>query len=74
MEFYCHLCLDWIDTAYCEAHYNSAHGSKDMTLEKLKKRMGVTAGGLDIRDEKQIVDNSDDERSVFVTNNFRHSL
>lgn len=74
MEFYCHLCLDWIDTSYCEAHFASAHGSPGVTLEKAKKRMSAVAGGLDIRDEKQIADYSDDERSVFITNNFRHSL
>jgi hypothetical protein len=72
MEYYCHLCHDWLDANYSESHFDGVHGTKGMTIEKLQKRMAVI-GGLDTRDEKQAVE-SEEERPVFITNNFRHTF
>lgn len=72
MEYYCPSCRDWFDTTYCASHYESVHGQSDVTFEKLRQRMKVV-GGLDVRDEKEAA-LEEEERPVFVTNNFRHQL
>ena len=72
MEYFCHYCKDWFDTNYCKSHFESVHGQSDVTFEKLQKRMSVL-GGLDTRDEKLVAED-EEERPVFVTNNFRHQM
>ena len=72
MEYYCPHCYDWFDTTYCTSHYESVHGQSGVTFEGLKKRMSFM-GGLDVRDEKEAA-LDEEERPVFVTNNFRHVL
>lgn len=72
MEYLCHYCHDWYDTAYCKSHFESVHGQNDVTFEKLQKRMAFL-GGLETRDEKE-AELAEEERPVFVTNNFRHVL
>ena len=72
MEFYCHYCHDWYDTASCGSHFMSAHGQNNITFDRLKKRWALV-GGLETREEKE-ADLPDEDRPVFVTNNFQHNL
>ena len=89
MEYFCHYCHDWLESAYCESHFDSVHNQKDVTFEKLKERMSVL-GGLDTREEPKestndaetpqkrknwlFRDKSDNNNGVFITNNFKHDL
>lgn len=51
-----------MDTAYCQSHFDSVHGQKDVTLDKLKDRMAAIAGGLQTREEQ--APPSDDETAA----------
>jgi len=88
MEYYCHYCHDWLDTSYCESHFDSVHDQKGMTLEALKKRMEVV-GGLNTREDpteptepvqekrKNWLFQDEDantKNGVFITNNFQHKM
>jgi hypothetical protein len=73
MEFFCHYCHDWFETTSCAAHFESDHAQSDVTFEKLKKRWALV-GGLETRDESEADLSSEEDRPVFVTNNFRHVL
>lgn len=85
MEYFCHLCREWLDTVNCESHFEGAHNSKNMTLQNLKARMEQW-GGLDMREEATESPESEqtqknwmyrdegDGNGTFVTNNFQHKL
>ena len=88
MEYYCHYCHDWLDSLYCLMHFESVHGQKDVTFEKLKKRM-ETFGGLETREEPPTVveeetpkpknwmfrDKNDNvENGMFITSNFQNPI
>ena len=87
MEYFCQYCKDWFETTYCESHFDSTHNQKDVSFEKLKKRMS-SLGGLETREEPKPVDDTaepprknwmfkdDDDcpNGVFVTSNFRHNM
>lgn len=86
MEYYCHYCHDWFDPAYCQSHFESVHGQKDVTFEKLKTRM-ETFGGLETREpvveeestpqpKNWLFRDKDDniENGMFITSNFQHPL
>lgn len=72
MQYYCHYCHDWYDTVYCQSHFDSVHGQKNVTFEALQKRLACL-GGVDTREEEEQVPDAD-QAPVFVTNNFRHTL
>jgi hypothetical protein len=88
MEYFCHYCREWYDTVYCQGHFESVHGQKNVTFDKLRERLACL-GGLTTRDEEPTVtppeapnargrdawllrDKADSK--VFVTNNFHHNL
>jgi hypothetical protein len=89
MEYYCHYCLDWLDSAYCESHFEGIHNQPGVTFEKLKERMSIL-GGLETREEPApepeatetpkrknwLFRDKDDnyKNGVFITNNFQHNL
>jgi hypothetical protein len=61
-EYYCHLCLEWEDAAYCETHFEMAHGQKKVTFEALKARLACL-GGLDIREGPPPEKSVDEDRT-----------
>jgi len=86
MEYWCHMCMEWEDAAYCESHFEFAHGQKKVTFEELQKRLG-SIGGLNTRES--VIDDKPEEEpkpkswmwrddkdpnGMLVTNNFRHTL
>jgi len=74
MEYFCHYCREWYDTVYCQTHFESCHGQKDVTFEKLQERLSCL-GGLSVRDEQQVREaNKEENQKIFLTNNFQHVL
>ena len=89
MEYFCHYCHDWMDSAYCESHFDTVHDQKNVTFEGLKNRMAVL-GGLLTRVEPQPTEEPTEEpkrknwmfadeddgtkNGIFVTNNFQHKM
>ena len=89
MEYFCHYCHDWLDSAYCESHFDSSHNQKNVTFDSLKKRMDAL-GGLMTRVEPQPTAEPDEKpkpknwlfadeedgstNGTFVTNNFQHNM
>lgn len=71
MEFWCHYCLDWYETTYCQSHFQNSHGQENVTVERLQARMECL-GGLDLRDETKLVE-EEEKHPRFVTNNFSHT-
>lgn len=88
MDYYCHYCDDWLDSNYCESHFDNIHAQKGVTFEALKRRMEVL-GGLNTREvqpepkepvqekRKNWMFQDEDpniKNGVFITNNFSHQL
>jgi len=69
MEYYCHTCQEWLDSAYCESHFDGVHGQKDMTFEHLQTRY-EQVGAFMTRPTPS--DEATDEKKIFLTNNFQH--
>jgi hypothetical protein len=67
MEYLCHLCRDWQESAHCQFHFEWTHGQSGVTLEKLQERLQAL-GGLSVRESVE----EEPESEPFVTNNFRH--
>jgi hypothetical protein len=84
-EYWCHYCHEWMDSDYCEGHFESTHVQKGVTFEALKERM-AWLGGLETREAPPELDESapkkpkswlwrddnEDPNSPIVTNNFQH--